>query len=63
MFALCTRLSRGKRVRVEPPVGSDGVLGGIHEMPLMRALKLLEGQGKVTIFTGSTPEDIGVKFL
>mmetsp|Transcript_32397 Transcript_32397/g.71591 ORF Transcript_32397/g.71591 Transcript_32397/m.71591 type:complete len:184 (+) Transcript_32397:43-594(+) len=49
-------LSNGDDVR-----GSE--LQGLHREVLVRALKLLEAQGKVKMFKGATAEEEGVKFL
>ncbi|WIA15790.1 hypothetical protein OEZ86_004273 [Tetradesmus obliquus] len=38
-------------------------LEGLHREVLLRALQLLEAQGKVKLFKGATPEEEGVKFL
>lgn len=38
-------------------------LQGLHREVLLAALKVLEGQGKVRMFRGATPEEEGVKFL
>eukprot|EP00879_Flechtneria_rotunda_P003381 GHRR01003609.1.p1 GENE.GHRR01003609.1~~GHRR01003609.1.p1 ORF type:complete len:179 (+),score=55.73 GHRR01003609.1:488-1024(+) len=38
-------------------------LDGLHREVLVRALHLLEQQGKVKLFRGATPEEEGVKFL
>lgn len=38
-------------------------LEGVSREVLIRALKLLEQQGKAKLFHGSTPEEEGVKFL
>lgn len=46
---------------------SDDVRGtelqGLHREIVVRALKLLEAQGKARVFRGATPEEEGVKFL
>ncbi|GIL95449.1 hypothetical protein Vretimale_1463 [Volvox reticuliferus] len=48
-------------------VGGDDVRGtelfGLHTEVLARVLRLLEAQGKVRTFKGSTAEEHGVKFL
>ncbi|GLC41451.1 hypothetical protein PLESTB_001010200 [Pleodorina starrii] len=48
-------------------VGGDDVRGtelfGLHQEVLTRVLRLLETQGKVRTFKGSTVEEHGVKFL
>lgn len=49
-------LSSGDDVR-----GSE--LQGLPRDLLLRALKLLEAQGKVRLFKGATPDEEGVKFL
>jgi len=38
-------------------------LAGIHEDVLMKALKILEKQGKAQHFPGSTMDETGIKFL
>jgi len=47
--------------------GGDDVRGtelfGLHREVLVRALRLLEAQGKARCFSGATPEEEGVKFL
>ncbi|GBF97436.1 hypothetical protein Rsub_09602 [Raphidocelis subcapitata] len=53
---LVEELSSGDDVR-----GTE--LQGLHREVLLRALKLLETQGKVRLFRGATPEEEGVKFL
>lgn len=49
-------LSSGDDVR-----GTD--LHGLHREVLLRALQVLQEQGKVRLFRGATPEEEGVKFL
>ncbi|GAX78043.1 hypothetical protein CEUSTIGMA_g5485.t1 [Chlamydomonas eustigma] len=49
-------LSSGDDVR-----GTD--LQGLHREILIRALKLLESQGKAKLFQGATPDEEGVKFI
>eukprot|EP00775_Hariotina_reticulata_P004899 gene4899-biopygen6655 len=53
---LLDELANGPEVR-----GTD--LEGLHRQVLLRALSLLEQQGKVKLFRGATPEEEGVKFL
>lgn len=53
---LVDELSSGPEVR-----GTE--LEGLHREVLVRALQLLEAQGKVRLFKGNTPEEEGVKFL
>ncbi|KAG1672486.1 hypothetical protein FOA52_002794 [Chlamydomonas sp. UWO 241] len=38
-------------------------LFGLHREVLVRALRVLEAQGKAKLFSGETPEEEGVKFL
>mmetsp|Transcript_15673 Transcript_15673/g.39076 ORF Transcript_15673/g.39076 Transcript_15673/m.39076 type:complete len:183 (-) Transcript_15673:146-694(-) len=44
----------------EDVMGTD--LAGLHRELLLRALRLLEAQGKCKLFKGQTPEEEGVKF-
>ena len=38
-------------------------LEGLPRELLLKALKVLEGAGRVRLFKGATPEEEGVKFL
>ncbi|GFR48325.1 hypothetical protein Agub_g10208 [Astrephomene gubernaculifera] len=56
----------GSVMTLDELTGGDDVRGtelfGAHREVVVRALRLLETQGKLSTFKGATPEEVGVKF-